>query len=365
VSGGPVEADEPLELSAGMKVAFRILLPILVLVGSAVVAEVGLRGYGFRVPGFYDADGNPVGTGGTGAHGGPFPQGPGRLVSRDFDVAYVVNHHGFREREPEAKVPGEWRIGLVGDSHTAGYGVLTEQRFGELYAAARGAMQPEARLWNLGLPSTGADHLAVVLGGVGASYDLDEIILAISGANELGDNARVAKQPNRPAKRPRSRFALAIRDNSRLALLMWFYVVHGRLFERAPPTDFVDKLQRLWPFTEAGLDHFLEVVDGRPFQIWYLPSTLEWSDYEFERSGLSPEDRHGLRDHIRDWASRRDVAFIDASPFLTGRPSDEVKFDMDAHYNAAGHRLVAEAAIARMAGTETHSAATSLPPATP
>ena len=121
----------------------------------------------------------------------------------------------------------------------------------------------------------------------------------------------------------------------------------------------------MWPFTEAALDRFHGLVDGRPFQIWYLPSTLEWSDYEFKRSGVLPEHRHGLRDRIRDWASRRAVAFVDATPFLAGRPSEEVKFDLDGHYHAGGHRLVAEAAIAHLAGPETPSAATSPPPATP
>jgi hypothetical protein len=354
-AGREAPRDGSKELSAGKQLGFAVvLLGLVLLVGGALI-EIGLRLYGFKAPGFYDANGNGVSPNNkTGAHGGPFPPGPGRLVNFDYDVPYVVNSHGFREREPIPKAPGEWRIGLLGDSHTAGWGVSIEERFGERWIAARRERQAEARLWNFGAPSTGTYHMADVLAGIGASYELDELLLAISGANELADNVRWEKwrghEPRAPGATPRrSATAVWIRDHSRLAMLLWFHVAHGLFAESASaPQEPPDYFEKAWPSTEAALDRFLAVAAGRPLQIWYLPPTPEWSDDAFARSAGDPAHRHRLRDHVRAWAAGHGVSFVDATEVLRGRPQEEVVFEIDDHYHAGGHRLVAEAAIAKM-----------------
>lgn len=343
-------------VGAGKKLVFALVLIGLVLGSAALLVEASLRVAGWRAPGLYDAQGDPVPVGVTTGEGGPFPPVDGVLHTFEYEVPYHVNRDGFRERDPVPKAPDEWRVGLFGDSHIAGYGVERQDRFGDLWIADRRRRQPDAELWNFGAPNTGTHHMADVLEGVAAGYDLDEIVLAMSAINELGDNIdwqRAHTGDEAPSvPRKRSLLAAFLKRHSRLAMLLWFQVAHGLLADRTPPVhETLDYLDEGWPITERALGRFLAAVGNRPFEIWYLPATLDWNDEAWKQvqDDLGPGStarRHEFRDRVRDWATAHGVTFVDATPWLQGHPLSEVKFAIDVHYNANGHRLLAEGFVA-------------------
>ena len=112
---GAIEDEEPFELTSRQRLIFAIALPLVVVIVGVILIEVALRLAGVKVPGLYDADGHGVLSLSPGREGGAYPQGEWQYYHFDYDVPFAINVHGFREREPEPKAPGEWRIGIFGD----------------------------------------------------------------------------------------------------------------------------------------------------------------------------------------------------------------------------------------------------------
>jgi hypothetical protein len=118
----------------------RIQVNVLLLQSGSAVAlamdEAFVRAWGWPAPGFCrDGKGSlalrmPRAAGDTYA-----PGRPGRLRPYDYDVAWQVNGDGFRDRAPDQKRLGEWRVALVGDSFAVGEGVELPQCFAGFWKA--------------------------------------------------------------------------------------------------------------------------------------------------------------------------------------------------------------------------------------
>lgn len=337
------------------RLGFRLLALAVGAVVALGILELGLRSVGWKAPGFYIDGRGPQRLRWATAEHGPFPPGHGRLVHFSFDVAWSVNRDGFREREPVPKRGGERRVGILGDSIAAGFGVELPERFADLWRDARYGEEAGADLWNLGAAGAGTHVLADILGGVGASYELDEVVLALFADNELGDNLgweerrrSVAADDEESSRYQGLRDLL--REHSRLALFVWLEVGHRLLYQLDPGPSPSAELTAGWEATARALDRFRVATAGRPWRLWYLPAWHEWDDEHWRlmqaRYGMRDGERWALRDAVVAWAAARGVPVVDATVALWGQSASVVKFPTDGHWTVAGHRRVADRLVA-------------------
>ena len=344
----------PAKRSRLQRVAFRLLAMGGGFAVALLAVEIGLRLWGWEAPGFYQNGKGPFPIRTLNAQGGfgrAFP-GPGRQRSFDFDVPTYINKHGFRERELVPKAEGAWRIGLFGDSFATGHGVLQGQGFDEVWFEAVRSKIPKASLWNFGSGGAGAWQMAAFLDGGARVYELDEVILALFAGNELQDNASWAKlrqlssaELDKHDVTPRySRLRTWVRNNSRFATFVWFNILSMAHANRAWYSDSGESLAERWSHTERALAAFKDAAGDRPLTIWYLPSHAEWDDAIWEsikkKQGFGESDRFAVADRIKAWARSNDVPLVDCTPLFAGRSVEDLKFPIDPHWNAKGHRLV-------------------------
>jgi hypothetical protein len=335
---------------------FRFVTVALGLLATIVIAEATLRIAGWPAPGFYVHRAGPIELRPPGKNGGAFPPGVrGELRHYDYSVECRVNRFGFRDREPIAKGPGEWRIGLLGDSFTAGMGVKEDERFGNTFAAAVHEGQPTASVWNLGAPNCGTACEGAMLDAVKESYDLDEVILAFYGGNDLQDNDvwYQGQSPNQspPNGTPRLDSSRRwLREHFRLSSFLWVNAMRARASFEPPGVYARASLDRYWPNTEKSLEHLRQQVPERWLTILYLPAQPEWDDAAWQqiRDQLheSDNDRFVTRDAVKEWTVSHGIRFIDATPWLRKcQPATQCVLATDPHWTSHGHRAVADGLI--------------------
>jgi hypothetical protein len=343
----------PTYRSAFKRLMFSALTIMLGSVTGVGLAEVGLRIAGWPAPGFYLNGRGPLELRIPGRQGGAYrPNSRGELRHYDYSVEWSVNSYGYRDREAMPKAEGEWRIGILGDSFTAGVGVKQNERFGEILGRAISQQSQAVTVWNLGAPICGTACEAEMLRNSERSYQLDEVILAFYGGNDLEDNTEwyrsvdtSASPGNSPT--PASRLRGWLRENSRLASFLWVYGIRGFATFRPPGIYSQASIHQYWPDTERALAQLREVVGLRPLTILYLPAIPEWDDTVWQelRQGhdVPEEGRYVVKQLLASWSTQNGVEFIDATDWLRQCPSaKQCVFPVDSHWHARGHSLVAE-----------------------
>lgn len=105
-----------------------------------------------------------------------------RFKTKEWDVKYQINSHGLRDNEHEyAKPAGVYRVLMVGDSFTEGYGVAIEDTFGKLlegYVAQ--TVNPKFELINAGIASWSPTPAYVYLDQFGLKYQPDLVMLNLT-----------------------------------------------------------------------------------------------------------------------------------------------------------------------------------------
>lgn len=350
-NGHPPRVRARRQLSLGRKLTFICISMSIGLLIAAGAVEIGLRFVDWPVPG--------LDTGGevarwkvkqTGREGGTYPPGVWRLRHYDFDVEWAANSDGFHEREREPKKDGAYRIGLIGDSFTAGYGLEMNKRFSQVWFDQFGTSHPHAELWNLSTGLCGTAHQADIMAGVGKEYQFDEVILGFYPGNDLADNKAWMKAKEtgstEPAVDDTKGIVPMLRRNSRLLTFLW---TNGlRSLKTYPPKGIFreSEFRELWPDTEKSLEMLRENASGLPLTIWYLPTESEYSDAYWQsqaaKFNYSEQDRHRVREAVAKWAEARNIAFVDLTPFLEGQSPAEIHFKNDAHWNERGSRLIGD-----------------------
>lgn len=221
---------------------------------------------------------------------------------------------------------------------------------GGLVAAAQEKL-PNATLWNFGAPWCGTWQNADFLAAGAEEYELDEIILAVFGGNELQDNARWSKLRHMSRAELRKHDERGrglrrwLRNHCRVATFVWIKVV--RALASRNPRGYVTSLQEVttvWPHTQRALTAFQEAVGDRPFTIWYLPNIAEWDDAVWQSYkgtfDLRDSERFALRDRIAEWAAANNIPMVNTTVWLAGKSLGDLKLPVDPHWNAKGHQLV-------------------------
>lgn len=329
---------------------FRLVSAVFGFSIALFASEMMLRVAGWPSPGLYVDGEGPIALRAAGENGGTFPPNTrGELRHYDYSVEWNTNSFGFRDPEITAKKSGEWRIGFLGDSFTAGIGVRQQDRFSDLFGAALLKSQPNTSVWNLGAPLCGTACEAAMLTHANQVYQLDEIVLAFFGGNDLEDNAAWF---TRDRAKERTEAAVTssspkdwLRQHSRLATFLWINVIRGWATFRPPVTYSQADLDRYWPDTERALRVLQGAVGSRRLTILYLPSQPEWDDEAWRlmrsRYRAAEDARYLVRDAVADWSRREGVQFLDATNWLRQcSPASECIHPVDPHWNAKGHFLV-------------------------
>lgn len=348
--------------SSGRRHLFRIAGVLIGLTIFFVFVELALRVVDWPAPGLYVGGRGPMALSMPNEEGSSWRAhpGPARLRHWDYDVEIELNTQGFIERERAPKSPGTWRIGVFGDSFTAGMGVPATKRFTQVWleSISRRAGGRAIEVYNFGSAWCGSAQNAAFLARHADAWQLDEVVLAVFGGNELEDNIRWYDYAALSPEEQRRADAAAssgntlrdwVRNHSRAAGFL-YVTIAGRFSKKIVPVLDADAIEAAWPATGRALDDFAEASGGRPLTLWYLPDGHEWDDsvWQSVRSehGLEDGERHGVRDAIARWSRDHALPFIDATPFLAGRSIADLRFPRDGHWNEAGHRLVGEALAA-------------------
>jgi hypothetical protein len=345
-------------LGKGFKIQiFRLLTILFGIFVALIIAEIALRMVGWPTPGLYVGGSGPVTLRSPGRDGGAFPpKVRGELRHYDYDVECVVNSYGFRDAEIGSKQNGEWRVGILGDSFTAGIGVRQNERFADMFGTAIRRFRPNITVWNLGAPSCGTACEAEMLKGVDQKYQLDEIILAFYGGNDLEDNASwYANAADSPKSHEDSLAVEArgwLREHSRVATFVWVNGLRAWASFQPPGVYTQTDFNRYWPDTDRSLQYLLDIVGSKKMTILYLPAGPEWNDLIWEkmrsRYHLMDDQRYVVKRAVANWSQGHGVEFMDATDWLRGCESFQAcVFPVDSHWNAHGHSLVAQGLLSQ------------------
>jgi len=352
---GRSDLPKPTLILSNRKVWFFRFFAIVAGMGATIlVGEATLRFAGWPAPGFYVRGAGPIELRLPGKNGGAFPPGVrGELRHYDYSVECNVNNFGFRDRELVARHPGELRIGLLGDSFTAGIGVREEERFASVFAAAIRERQPNVTVWNLAAPMCGTACEGEMLDAIKGPYDLNEVVLGFYSGNDLQDDEAWYRQSSQTDKGAAPRFDSSrrwLREHCRLASFIWVNLIRAWTSFEPPGVYAKAALERDWPNTEKSLERVRQEVTARSLTILYLPAQPEWDDTAWQqvRTHLhtSDEDRFVTRDAVREWAANQGISFVDATPWLRPcQPATQCVLSTDPHWTAHGHRLIADGLI--------------------
>jgi hypothetical protein len=318
---------------------------------ALIAAEIGLRLVGWPSPGLYVGGRGPIEIRAPGRNGGAYPPGVrGELRHYDYSVEWNVNSLGFRDAEVGPKRNGEWRIAFLGDSFTTGVGVRQQDRFADVFGSAIRQSRPNVTVWNISAPLCGTACEAEMLNAADQRYQIDELVLAFYGGNDLEDNHSWFVNASKPASSehliPRSSKEW-LRDHSRLASFVWITSIRAWSTFRPPGIFNQPDLDRFWPDTERAFQLLRNAAGARRLTILYLPSLPEWDDSVWQvmrsRYGVADDARHLVRNAVAQWSRREGISFLDATDWIHQCvPDADCVFPVDTHWRAPAHRLVAQ-----------------------
>ena len=104
--------------------------------------------------------------------------------TRYFDVTYITNESGFRDRMRGGSADGGsaggsgYRVLLYGDSQAFGWGVPEDERFSNLLERSL----PSLEVWNRAIPAYGLDQQILSYEHSDVATNADEVIFFVSEA---------------------------------------------------------------------------------------------------------------------------------------------------------------------------------------
>lgn len=302
-----------------------------------------------------------------------------------FSNEVRYNALGLRGPDPApVKTPGTLRLAVLGDSFVEGKQVGEKEVFTAVLERLAAAEGRRLEVINAGVGGYGtADELLLWERAVAALRA--DLVLAAFFPNDVRNNVertwfdlregRVVQVAEPPRPRVRwlyeaqkflvSRLHLAyLVKNAALTLsgtapdrrTEAAAVPHGKLVEEEDVylVDPPPRLARGWPLTFALLAELARRVEasGARYAVVLVPDRYQvdaalWRQHA-ERLGLDPAafDLEQPQRRFAEWSSETGIPVIDLLPELRRRNRDNSFYHLlDAHWNAAGHQVAAEALL--------------------
>ncbi len=302
-----------------------------------------------------------------------------RSKTDEFDVAVRINSRGLRGREmgPE-KPPGGYRVLVLGDSQTFGWGVEDAECYPRVIEQGlRRQSRRPVEVINAGVPGTGTAQQLYFLETEGWSYRPDAVVVGFF-INDLGDNGlsrlyAVTGGRLRPLAHP-AREARPLRQ-----VVDWdlpggdFREVRAAEAPPVAPPSFLARhshVFRLLRERAAALKHRqqAEIPFQRPSYARELTGRLlaevarQCADRQVRCLVALIPSRAQCRDAgvtslTAEYAPvlrllPRDAAVTDLLPAFRKAGGADLYFPKDQHLTAAGHRLAGQTLADRLAGME-------------
>ena len=288
------------------------------------------------------------------------PGAEGRLPDSG-DVPYRINEDGFRgPRHARPKPAGVFRIVVMGDSVSFGYGVAEPESWPRLLEAsldgqASGLPGPEVEVVNLGVGGYNAFNEARLFEDVGLGYQPDLVLVQFC-INDLNDptlhfdaqtRLHLADIPDEAFPDPSKRRITArepsawLRACRRSRLCAGLDDLRLALATRDPDDEMrraagvpVDRAGPEWDWLEA---RYLEMAaaaarGGARFAVLAFPY----------RAQLGGPDPHPVQERLGELASRHGWLLVDPLPAFRSAQRGEPLFLDWWHPTPAGHRAAAQ-----------------------
>ena len=312
-----------------------VLLIVVPLLLFAILAEVGLRFYLSRNT-FYDvemsryarllkipAENELIGH----VHR---PNRHERLMNAEVRI----NSAGFRDDEYTLARNERWRILLLGDSLTFGWGVEKEESFEHRLEQALDAERP-TEIINLGAGNYNTVQEVNLFLDVGLAYEPDQVVLYY-----FINDAEMLPQPSRWPWLGSVRLVTFYWSRVKALLAQYNDAAGYQAYYTALYHDDAEG----WRKSRAALRELARVCREREIalQVVLLPELHELVDYPFS-------EEYGM---IMRFLGDNEISALDLTPAFAGETEPHrfwVALD-DAHPNAEAHRRIAEASFDFVAG---------------
>jgi len=291
----------------------------------------------------------------------------------EFSNTIAWNALGMRGPEvAERPSPERRRVVVLGDSFVEGKQVADDEVLTAVMAEMSRARGAPLEVVNLGVSGVGTAREIHLWETLGRRLEPDVVVLGFY-PNDVRNNAerdeftleegrvvlRIAPRPPRTLARIRawlgahSHLFILIRSGQN-AWEEWLdppsAIESEDVFARDPP----ERVRRGWDMTLVLLDDLDRRVreSGSRLVVALIPTRFQVDDALWAARaaaiGIDPLS-HDLRipnRRLAAWAQERGVAFVDLlERFRAANRSNSFYFAGDAHWNAAGHRLAAEAIV--------------------
>ena len=333
----------------------KLLLIIFGFSLSFFILEIGLRLFSPQIfavhpPGLYSVDPD-VGYVLT-------PDFQGELVRPEFDTVVTTNRAGLRGPELRTRQENTWRILLLGDSQTWGFGVDDDETYAINLEALLQEQFPELdiQVLNGGVPGYGTvDQLHFLQARI-EKLDPDLVVVQFLSVNDLQENRAPANEwativdgllahrdpaAGEEAMPTLERVQRWLKGHSHLARLV--LDVSGYWATRAGLLADVDSL---WgeDFTDEdrqkGIRNLVEIAEtaaAHSAETLFLYTTAQ---VDILPATYSPPRSRGV---VAAAAQQGNVVWIDGSAALSQHPRKEsLYYAQNGHWTAAGHRAIAE-----------------------
>lgn len=272
-------------------------------------------------------------------------------------IHYRINEDGFRDRRHARTPPeGGFRIAVLGDSLTFGYGVEESEVYTALLGAAlaRQGAAREVEVLNFGVGGYNAYNEVALFEGIAADYRPDLVLVQFC-INDLNDprlhfdahTLRLLELPEAAFPDPRVR-ALPVPGRSPLAfcagrLRLCDLLQHALFEDRADPRALARTVapprtlgapERAWLGAQYGKLEQWAAAHGARFGVVVFPYPKQLRD----------ATRDGVGRGIAELAAEEGFPAIDLLPAFRaalGQGNGPLFMDLW-HPNPAGHRLAAE-----------------------
>ena len=317
----------------------------------------------------------------------------GTLVSSEFNVEFVTNSHGFRDREYEmSRTPGTCRVLVVGDSFSVGFGVGQEKVYSEILERSLNSESAETngRRWeviNASVPAYAPRMYVEAVRRYAPEFNVDMVITGFFIGNdfmEIGENDRMIIEngylvrwdksfsnagPDANRNRPAVNYFRSIR--SFLALNSHLYVLLRNVANRYRWNfGFRNQKSSLGLYrNESASDQFSAVethvrnlksiADSRNTSLLFfiIPQRKQvyddiWSA-AVSASGLAPEEVafDAPNRRLIRILERHDIPYVDMLPVMRNRQNEAFYFTRDGHWNSTGHQAAAEVILEHIRNT--------------